>query len=65
MAASSQDIAAAVDQLRQVVNNLGWDVQATDMRGEEVVINIARAKASIGAGGAVITPAEQASTSAG
>lgn len=58
--ATSADIAAAVDQFRTVVNNMGWEIQATDLRGEEVIVNVARPKDTIGAGGAVVEPAQPA-----
>jgi hypothetical protein len=53
--ASNADIALAVEQLRAVINPMGWDIVAQDLRGDTVNLAVERAKSAIGPGGG--TPA--------
>lgn len=62
---TSEDIALAVEQLRAVIDPMGWSIVAQDQRGEDVVLSVVRAKSTIGVGGAHASVAPAQSLPAG
>lgn len=63
--ATSQEIALAIDELRNIIDPMHWNIVATDLRGDDVVLQVTRAKSSIGAGGSVPAPEAPSTQPAG